>query len=218
MPPGEHRSAAEKAEAMDKIAKGLFAPAYPAIAERIKEVCGITEGICIDAGAGSGMLGISLAKITDLEVVLMDLLPENRKYAEENIRQEKLENRCRFVQGDITDMPFEDESADLVISRGSIFFWDDLKSAFTEILRVLKPGGKTFIGGGFGDAETRDYICNEMAKEDPEWGKDNEEGKKKTVDNRIRILRALEEAEIFYKCISDDSGFWIVLEKQRSLR
>ncbi|WP_421909009.1 class I SAM-dependent methyltransferase [Methanolacinia petrolearia] len=218
MPQGEHRSAAEKAESMARVSRGLFAPAYPAIAGRIKEACGTTEGICIDAGAGSGMLGISLAKITGLEVILMDLLPENRKYAEENIRQEKLDDRCRFVQGDITNMPFEDKYADLVISRGSIFFWDDLKSAFYEILRVLKPGGKTFIGGGFGDAETRDYICGEMAKEDPEWGKDNEDGKKKTVDNRIRILMALEEAEIFYKCISDDSGFWIVLEKQRSLR
>ena len=213
MPPDENRSAAEKAESMARVSRGLFAPAYPAIARRIKDISGTTEGICIDAGAGSGMLGISLAKITDLEVILMDLLPENRKYAGENIRQEKLEGRCRFVCGDITDMPFENEYADLIISRGSIFFWDDLKSAFCEILRILKPGGKTFIGGGFGDAETRDYICSEMAKDDPEWEKDNEEGKKKTVENRIRILRALEEEEISYRCISDDSGFWIVLEK-----
>jgi len=213
MSPGEHKSAAEKAEAMDKIAKGLFAPAYPAIAERIKEVCGITEGICIDAGAGSGMLGTSLAKITDLEVYLMDILPENRGYAEGNIRQESLEDRCWFIRGDIVDMPFEDDYADLIISRGSIFFWDDLKAGFNEILRVLKPGGKTFIGGGFGNAVARDYICSEMAKEDPEWETDNEEGKRKTVENRIRILRALEEAEIFYKCLNDDSGFWIVLEK-----
>ena len=213
MPQGEHRSAVEKAESMARVSRGLFAPAYPAIAGRIKGVCGTNKGTCIDAGAGSGMLGISLAKITGLEVILMDLLPENRKYAEDNIVRENLENRCRFVQGDITDMPFEDDYADLIISRGSIFFWDDLNSSFNEILRVLKPGGKTFIGGGFGNAETRDYICSKMAKEDPEWDKDNEEGKRKTVENRLKILRALEEEEIFYKCLSDDSGFWIVLEK-----
>lgn len=213
MPSGEQRSAVEKAEAMNRMAKGLFAPAYPAIAERIYEVCGIRDGTCIDAGAGPGMLGISLAKITDLKVDLMDISPENCGYAMENIRSEGLESRCRFIQGDITNMPFEDNYADLIISRGSIFFWDDLKSAFSEILRVLKSGGNTFIGGGFGNAEVRDYICSEMAKDDPEWETDNEEGKRKTVENRVKILQVLEEAEIYYKCISDDSGFWIVIEK-----
>ncbi|MDD4127717.1 MAG: class I SAM-dependent methyltransferase [Methanomicrobium sp.] len=214
MPYGKEKNAKEKAESMDKISKGLFAPAYPAIAEKIVKVCKITKGKCIDAGAGSGMLSISLAKITDLDIDLLEISEESKKFAERNIASEDLENRCRFVLGDVESMPYDDNYADLIASRGSVFFWKDLKKAFKEIMRVLKPGGIAFVGGGFGKGAVRDKICSEMAKEDSEWEKNSTEGKRKTVENRLKIITALEEEEIPYESISDDSGFWIVLRKK----
>ncbi|MBP2134369.1 ubiquinone/menaquinone biosynthesis C-methylase UbiE [Methanomicrobium sp. W14] len=203
----------EKAEAMDKVSKGLFAPAYPAIAEKIVKTLKVQEGKCIDAGAGPGMLAISLAKTTGLDIDLLELSEYSGAFAKKNISEAGLENRCRYVHGNVEKMPFEDLYADLIVSRGSIFFWNDLKAAFHEILRVLKPGGATFIGGGFGNGEVRDMICAQMAKDDPEWEKGNAEGKKKTVENRLRIITALEEEEIPYESISDDSGFWIIIKK-----
>jgi len=47
-------------------------------------------------------------------------------------------------------MPFPDNSVDLVVSHGSIFFWDDQVKGLQEIYRVLRPGGRAMIGGGAG--------------------------------------------------------------------
>jgi SAM-dependent methyltransferase len=43
-----------------------------------------------------------------------------------------------------------DASVDLVVSRGSVFFWDDPAQGIREAHRVLRPGGWAMIGGGLG--------------------------------------------------------------------
>jgi SAM-dependent methyltransferase len=58
-------------------------------------------------------------------------------------------DRVSGVLGDAQDLPFRDEYADLVVSRGSIFFWPDQLAGVKEAYRILKPGGVAYIGGGF---------------------------------------------------------------------
>lgn len=60
----------------DKIAREIFAPAYPAIARQIIENTGITRGTCLDIGSGGGYLGLSLALETELFVCFLDESPE----------------------------------------------------------------------------------------------------------------------------------------------
>jgi ubiquinone/menaquinone biosynthesis C-methylase UbiE len=55
---------------------------------------------------------------------------------------EKLEyNNVEFVLGDIEDMPFSSNSFDVVISNCVLNLVPDKTKAFSEIFRVLKPGG-----------------------------------------------------------------------------
>ncbi len=212
---GDEKSPKEKAESMDKISREIFKDAYPAIADKIINVTKISKGKCIDAGCGPGMLGISLAKKTTLSVDLLDLSKESGEICTRNLESENLLNRCRFVLGDVMQMPFEKNYADLVVSRGSIFFWEDLGKAFAEILRVLIPGGIAFIGGGFGSTRIEDEIIKRMEKEYPEWRKSEKKGKEETIKKRIRIVKALENEEIPYEILKDDSGFWVILRKKK---
>jgi ubiquinone/menaquinone biosynthesis C-methylase UbiE len=46
-------------------------------------------------------------------------------------------------------LPFRDNYADIIVSRGSYHFWEDKVRAFSEIYRVLKPGAAAYIGRGF---------------------------------------------------------------------
>lgn len=50
-------------------------------------------------------------------------------------------NNVEFVKGDIEEMPFKNESFDVVLSNCVLNLVPDKQRAFTEILRVLKPGG-----------------------------------------------------------------------------
>lgn len=139
-----------KAEAFDKIARTLFKKIYPYLAIQIKQDHGITKGICVDIGAGPAYLSIELAKITDLKIYALDIDPDAIEIANRNIKKAGLSGRIKTVLGDVHQMPFSDDFADLVISRGSFLFWKDKVKAFKEIYRVLKPEGVAFIGGGMG--------------------------------------------------------------------
>ena len=56
--------------------------------------------------------------------------------------------RVSAILADAHALPFHDGFAEIVVSRGSFPFWNDKRKAFSEIYRVLRPGGVAFIGRG----------------------------------------------------------------------
>ena len=53
--------------------------------------------------------------------------------------------QAAFQQGQVEDLPFENDSFDRVFSVNTIYFWDDMPLALSEIRRVLKPDGQVLI-------------------------------------------------------------------------
>jgi ubiquinone/menaquinone biosynthesis C-methylase UbiE len=199
----------------DDLAKTVFAPLHPVIAQQIVNRCKIKEGICIDVGSGPAPLAIALAKITNMKIYALDISEEMCKIAKENVKESRLSGKIIPILGDVEDMPFSDDFADLIVSRGSVFFWDDKVKVFKEIYRVLKPSGMAYIGGGFGIAELRDKIAKEMEKRDSNWKKDVKERLGK--NNVERLKEELAKANISnYEIIHDDSGFWILIRKAKN--
>lgn len=198
----------------DRIAREIFAPVYPVIAGQIKTRTGITEGVCLDIGTGGGYLGIALAGITALELCLMDKSPAMLEIAYTNIAASGFENRIRMILGDVHHIPMENNTVDLVISRGSLFFWEDKAQAFTEIYRVLAPGGRAYIGGGMGTAELYQKIREEMDQKGNELPGDKEGERFK--DHRPFYREELHRAGIStYTMIRGDEGLWIEIDKER---
>jgi len=197
----------------DRVAREVFAPVYPVIAGQIKTRTGITEGVCLDIGTGGGYLGIALAGMTDLDFYLMDKSPEMLEIANANVMVSGMQKRMRTVCGDVHDIPRADASVDLVISRGSLFFWKDKSRAFCEIHRVLKPWGKAYIGGGMGTGELYQKIRGEMERRNPERHEDGKDGR--FADHRELYREALHRAGISnYTLIRGDEGLWIQIGKQ----
>ena len=120
----------------------------PLLARQIIDDYGISSGKCIDIGAGTGLLGIELAKISELEITALDISPAMVKLASEEVTLNGMEKRVSVRQGDAQELPFEDDYFDLVVSKGTLWFFKDKVKAFKEIYRVLKPGGITYIGCG----------------------------------------------------------------------
>jgi ubiquinone/menaquinone biosynthesis C-methylase UbiE len=196
---------------MDRIAKTAFKPIYPAIAHNAIDVTGVSRGRCLDMGTGPGMLAMAVAKAApEMAVTAFDFSDDALEFARINIRQAGLEDQVTTAAGDVHAMPFETGEFDLIVSRGSMFFWNDLKNAFAQILRVLSPGGKTYIGGGFGSRELKAQVIEEMAKIDPSW---DCYAKKKSGDDGIRRFENMfDELNCSnYQIINDDTGFWVVL-------
>ncbi|MEO8070428.1 MAG: class I SAM-dependent methyltransferase [Acidobacteriota bacterium] len=52
----------------------------------------------------------------------------------------------RAVLGDVREIPFGDDSFDLIYSMGTIEHFDETARAVAEIARVLTPGGRAIVG------------------------------------------------------------------------
>ncbi len=194
-----------------RVMQGFFRKIYPVIAEEILARTGVTAGRCVDLGGGPGLLGIEYARRTVARVEICDPLPGCIDVAKENIRDAGLQARMSARLGAAECLTYEDNSVDLVMSRGSIFFWTDQAKGLAEVQRVLRPGGWAFIGGGMGNATLLAEI-NEARKNDPKW----QEGRRKRM--------AANPPEHFEAIVShlglcasvehDEVGTWIVWQKR----
>lgn len=211
------RSEKEKAEGMDRIAKTIFAPIYPVLAEFYLNGFGRRDGVCIDLGSGPGHISIAVAKASDMQVYALDLSEDAQTIARSNIRDAGLEGQIIPLTGDVAAIPLPDDSVDLVVSRGSIYFWDDLPSVFSEVARILRPGGTTFIGGGFGNAELRDDVVQKMIARNPEWEKRYlTNTSPETIERFEQALSETTGVEgVEGEVVRDESGVWIVMTKNR---
>jgi SAM-dependent methyltransferase len=153
----------------DEVARTINAPLYDYYARRIKEKTGIAEGVCLDAGAGGGYLGLALAKITDLDFIFLDMSAEALKKAKLHIVEDGLQTRAKTLLANVHSIPLAGGSVNLVISRGSTPFWKDPVGALKEIYRVLAPGGKAYVGGGRGTPEIRAQIEERMTRQGLRW-------------------------------------------------
>ncbi len=196
----------------DRMAREVFAPVYPVLAEQIINRTGISQGYCLDIGCGGGYLGLALARISEFETILFDESQDMLNLAQGYISQSGLESRAKTLLGDVHAMSLADESINLVVSRGSMFFWENRVQAFREIYRVLAIGGAAMIGGGFGNAELLREIEIKMLKKDPEW---KEKRQQRIGQSKVEEYRQeLEQAGISsFEITRDEAGLWITISK-----
>ena len=109
----------------------------------------------LDIGCGRGLMLIGAAKhlttgkATGIDKWQAEDLSGNRPEATlENARREGVAERVQVRTADMKDLPFPDNTFDLVVSRAAIhnlYSPDDRAKAIDEISRVLKPGGQALI-------------------------------------------------------------------------
>lgn len=104
---------------------------------------GISAGQVMEIGPGPGYEGLELLKKCPLASLTgLEISPAMIQTAYENAKEYGFEDRVRYVKGNSIQMPFADESFDGVISNGSLHEWESPGKVFSEIRRVLRPGGK----------------------------------------------------------------------------
>ncbi len=99
-----------------------------------------------DLGCGGGRNAGELMKKYPLaHVTAVDYSDLSVAKAKQYNRQMITAGRCKVIQGDVSDLPFPEESFDLAIAFETIYFWPGLEKCFAQVARILKPGGYFMI-------------------------------------------------------------------------
>jgi ubiquinone/menaquinone biosynthesis C-methylase UbiE len=120
----------------------------------------VEEGqIVLDLGSGGGVDVFQASKLVgeNGRVIGLDATPEMIFRARETAKKHDYRN-VEFRLGEIEHMPIESDSVDVVISNCVLNLVPDKRSAFKEIYRVLKPGGKISISDMVATQESRKTI------------------------------------------------------------
>lgn len=98
----------------------------------------------VDLGSGAGFdLLIAAEKVgAEGKVIGVDMTDEMLAIARKNADASDMAERIELKKGEIDNLPLENESVDWVISNCVINLATDKEKVFTEIARVLKPGGR----------------------------------------------------------------------------
>lgn len=107
---------------------------------RLVDACAIEPGMrVLDVASGTGNAAIPAAQ-RGASVTASDLTPE--LLAAGAARPEAAGLDLTWVPADAEDLPFEDESFDVVMSSIGVMFAPHHQAAADELVRVCRPGGR----------------------------------------------------------------------------
>jgi arsenite methyltransferase len=100
----------------------------------------------LDLGSGAGTDSLIAAQMVGGQgsVTGIDMTPEMLEKARAAAAEMGATN-VEFVEGEVERLPFPNASFDVVISNGVIDLVPDKDAVFTELFRVLAPGGRIQI-------------------------------------------------------------------------
>lgn len=100
----------------------------------------------VDIGCGGGRnAGELLKKYSDSKVTAIDYSELSVEKATEYNKAAIDAGRCTVEQGDVSNLNLEEGAYDLATAFETIYFWPGLEKCFSEVAKVLKPGGYFMI-------------------------------------------------------------------------
>jgi ubiquinone/menaquinone biosynthesis C-methylase UbiE len=116
------------------------------LTKRTAELCELKKGMTVlDVSSGRGTQAIYYPKTFGVHVTGLDISEEMIQTAAARARERGTGDKVTFVLGDSQDLPFKDNTFDVVINECAVGIPDDSQKVLDEMLRVVKPGGAVAI-------------------------------------------------------------------------
>jgi hypothetical protein len=197
---------------MDILIEGLnllWEPIRPYLARQVEELYGRRDGHILEIGPFSGLIfalaqkdvgqGFSIAAFPQATIPLY----------QQEARKHGLEDRVSIIESNSSLIGIADESVDLAIFRGALFFPTFFRVDFRAIYRTLRTEGIAFVGGGFGK-HTPPEVISQIGKRSEQLN---------TAMGRVRVTvesvqDQLRSSRLEGKCeITTEGGLWVKIKK-----
>jgi ubiquinone/menaquinone biosynthesis C-methylase UbiE len=133
---------------------------------------GFDQGKIIDIGCGFGATNLVLAeRFVESEIVGIDLSEPLLELARETAAEANLGGRIRFEKADVHQIPYPDDTFDVVLNINMVHLVDKPVQMLNEIERILMPGGYLYIADlrrsllGFVESEIRSGLTIAESRE-----------------------------------------------------
>lgn len=124
--------------------QAFYAMAFDEIAKRLNAP---PDATILDAGCGSCAKSVLLAG-RGFRVVATDFSASALDLAKDTVRAQGFEDRITLQREDLTALSFPDGTFQYILCWGVLMHIPDLQRAFSELARVLAPGGLLVISEG----------------------------------------------------------------------
>jgi hypothetical protein len=187
----------------------LWKPIRPYLTTLVEELYGRQDGHVVEIGPFSGLLFDLVRKKIGHRFLIAAFPSEVIPAFQSEAREEGMEGRVRIIESDPSLIGVADESVDLAIFRGALFFPALFQVDLKAIYRTLKTGGVALVGGGYGKHTPPEVIAP--------IGKRSEQLNAAVGRVRITVESVRDElrsSNLEGSCrIVTEGGLWVVMRK-----
>ncbi|CCV64944.1 methyltransferase [Alteracholeplasma palmae J233] len=143
----------------------------------------------LEVACNMGTTSIEMTKKYNLNLTSCDIDKNALEIAKANAKKKKVSHKINFVYADALNLPFEDESFDVVINEAMLTMQNDKnkEKAISEYYRVLKKGGMLL---------THD-VC--LTKDDETFNKEIKANLSRAINVHVEPLTVSKWTETFEK-------------------
>lgn len=100
----------------------------------------------LDIGCGGGKnIKIMSRQLPDARIYGIDYSEASIKKSESLNRKAVEEGRVILINGNVNDLPFEQDKFDVVTAFETVYFWQPIEQSLAQVYKVLKKGGRFMI-------------------------------------------------------------------------
>lgn len=187
----------------------LWEPVYPYLAKHISEAYGRKDGVVLELGPFCGVIYPLALQGVGNQFMIGSFPPEMTHFFNDQIRKKGLTEKINIIETDQSLTGIHENSVDLVIFRGALFFPSLFRVDYQAVSRAMKSGGIAMIGGGFGK-----FTPGEVIHPIAERSKDLnlKIGKIEVTAEQIKDDIKDSSVAIDYEIIHE-GGLWVILHK-----
>lgn len=124
----------------------MLHPGGHALTQRTADLAALSPGLrVLDVSCGRGTQSVFYARHFQVKVTGIDIAAKMVETARERVRLQGLTDHIQIDQGDSQNLPYPDDSFDVVINECAVGIPNDPRRVLSEMRRVARPGARILI-------------------------------------------------------------------------